>query len=275
MYRDRLNLVANGYRHRTLHSNNQLKGLKKMGGNLAITIREENGKEHRMDRWTNSMPNFITNIDLVNNDPNHLKQYLRTWYDFVEDWKENGPAYLESGKDHFKHPMTSNYAQHPFLAPSEYGQVVVDFISKKILHAQGYSSFGEIFRVTAALTLESFWKHDNDDVTAASRLREFFEAGRIKEIFVYGWQADDGPITKIEDIKNSNELYSYLESRHERKDGTQLPDCYANFRIDMSPFEVIEFEQSKEGIISLKKAILDLGFILSDQEHQLWDEYIQ
>ena len=43
----------------------------------------------------------------------------------------------------------------------------------------------------------------------------------------------------------------------------------------MSPFEVIELEQSKEGIISLKKAILDLGFILSDQEHQLWDEYIQ
>ncbi len=243
-----------------------------MGGNLAITIREQNGKEHRMDRWTNSMPGFIKNIDFINNDPKHLNAYLNTWYEFVEDWEQNSLAYFESKNDaEFKHPMTPVYAQHPFLAPSEYGQVVVDFISKKILHAQLYCDFDSIFRLSAALTLDdegSFWRRDEYGASLACSLREFYEAGRIKEIYVHGWQADDGPITKIEDIKNSNELYSYLKTEHESA------DYYSQCRIDMSPFEVIEFESSKEGFISLKKAILDLGFILSDQEHRLWDEYL-
>ncbi len=35
------------------------------------------------------------------------------------------------------------------------------------------------------------------------------------------------------------------------------------------------FEESAEGIRELKQAILDLGFVLTEREDELWDEFLQ
>jgi hypothetical protein len=293
-----------------------------MGGNLAITVREPDGKEHRMDRWTNSMPWFVDNIDLVEKRPEHIQDYLKTWNDFVEDWDEHGEAYLaakveaekrakkEGGyywdympKDkEFTHNMTPVYATHRFLAPSEYGQVVVDMVNNKILHAQGYTDFGVISRIGAVVMLnqegeKEFWERHPDGAAAHCRLREFFEAGRIKEIFSYTGDTPD--MTKIEDIADSKALLEFLRAedphwqerreffmRDEVRDLSWQereahPDCpppwpdeFANFRLDMSPFEVVRFDESETGFRELKQAIIDLGFVLTEEEDQMWEEWL-
>jgi hypothetical protein len=35
-----------------------------MGGAIGFTLREENGKEHRMCRWTNMMPWAVNHIGI-------------------------------------------------------------------------------------------------------------------------------------------------------------------------------------------------------------------
>ena len=36
-----------------------------MGGSIGVLIREEDGTEHKMCRWTNELPHFINNIKLI------------------------------------------------------------------------------------------------------------------------------------------------------------------------------------------------------------------
>jgi hypothetical protein len=283
-----------------------------MGGNLAITVREQDGTEHRMDRWTNSMPWFIDNIDLVEKKPQHIADYLKTWYDFRKDWEKHGEAYLEAHKKGgweearkvpFEHNMTPVYAQHTFLAPSEYGLVVVDMVNDKILHAQGYTDFGSISRVSAQIHLGQegegeFWeRHPEHGAAPHCRLREFFEAGRILETF--GYVNSEG-MTQIKDLADSQALLEYLKGDdpnrqarfefNQREDVRDLgweereahpecppiwPDEFANFRLDMSPFEVVRFKEGEEGFRQLKQAIVDLGFVLSEEEEKLWDEFFE
>src|SRR3989344_333452 len=110
-----------------------------MGGSIGITVREENGKEHRMCRWTNTLPWLITNIRLLNKDPAHIGGYLQRWDEMVEDFKKH------SGDKKFEYPMTPVYAPYPFLAPHGYGLVVVDLQQNHILTSQGYTELGSIY----------------------------------------------------------------------------------------------------------------------------------
>lgn len=256
-----------------------------MGGNLALTVREEDGTEHRMDRWTNAMPWFITNMDLVNKNPAHLQGYLETWYGFVEDWNKNGARFDQmqaagddGAYDIFEHNMTPVYAGHQYLAPSEYGQVVVDYQNNVVLHSQGYTDFGRMSYVCAKQMLyqegvERFWeRHPEHGAGDHCRLREFFEDGRIIRISAY---RDPPELTKIEDIPDSNTLLAFLQWERSRNDEEMRPDEYSNFEFDMSPWTVTRFEESAEGIRELKQAILDLGFVLTEREDELWDEFLQ
>lgn len=43
----------------------------------------------------------------------------------------------------------------------------------------------------------------------------------------------------------------------------------------MSPFEVVRFEESVQGFRDLKQAILDLNFVLMDEENKMWEEWIE
>lgn len=74
------------------------------------------------------MPDFINSMKFINRDVDHYNNYIKQWYDFVNDWKQ-----AKGIVNKCKLPMTSCYATHPYLAPSEYGQVVIDYKTKKIL----------------------------------------------------------------------------------------------------------------------------------------------
>lgn len=313
-----------------------------VGGNLAITVREEDGTEHRMDRWTNSMPYFINNMGLVRKDPEYLRAYLQTWYDFRKDWEENAAHYdqLKAAAkekaeqeghanywqympkdDGFRHNMTPVYAQHPYLAPSEYGQVVVDYKSNKILHCQYYTSFGTIARICVRNDVyqngeASFWeKTEHSGYPYA--LREFLEEGRLDIrscLRPEHAHLQVGEITKIEDISDAQALLDYIklenpfraeENRQwnenykayeqwrkdnddeecdfqewrekfcEEEDRRRIwPDEYAQFVLDMSPFEVICYPESHQGFKQFREDILDLGFELTEIEEEHWTYFL-
>lgn len=181
-----------------------------MGGSVAVTVREENGQEHRMCRWTNSMPWFVNNIRLVNKDKQHLQKYLQTWRDFEEDYAKHKDEYERLLKEHdrdifkfkdlFELNMTPCYAPYPFLAPHSYGLLVVDMKNNLILDYQDYATFGKIYGVSVKNDMAENYDGTHtliniggvekpqrgmnvfdldDDAYDAVRLKEFLDAGKV------------------------------------------------------------------------------------------------
>lgn len=51
-----------------------------MGGNVAITVKEENGNLWKMDRWTNIIPYFFSHVSLYNGQFNAwLEEFTDSW----------------------------------------------------------------------------------------------------------------------------------------------------------------------------------------------------
>lgn len=53
---------------------------------------------------------------------------------------------------------------------------------------------------------------------------------------------------------------------------------FAPFRIDLSPFEVIDFRRNfkneKEGFIAMKNKLLDIGFVFDEKTNAQWQDYL-
>lgn len=142
-----------------------------MGGNLAWTIRLKDGTQHRMDRWTNAMPNLIVNPAFLHGAPEAIDAALQSWFAMKTDWEEHGPD------GPFVHPMTPVYAPYPFgLQPSEYGLVVTDFQTNTILSLQGYSNFGTLFPMRQLYGADA----RSIDPERDDRLRTLAEQGHIQ-----------------------------------------------------------------------------------------------
>ena len=108
-----------------------------MGGSVGFTIREENGKEHRMCRWTNCTPQYVNNSKFIEKDKTHLDNYLSIWYEMVDEYTSEEYKTKDL-------TMSDVYAPNPFLAPMGYGLVVVDYQTNTVLHLQGYTGYGTI-----------------------------------------------------------------------------------------------------------------------------------
>ena len=224
-----------------------------MGGNLAITIREPNGKEHRMDRHTNSMPFFVNNVRLCDKDSDYLANYLKTWYDMLADWEKSGHRGSKC-----KLPMTACYAPYPFLAPSEYGIVVIDMMKDVILDLNGYSEFGTLHDSGVRLELQSPASHGlGPKDVPCENLKEFAERGQVVSFNQYKKKPLDWRGKTFEEIKTF-----ILDPAN--------ADKFGKIVLDMSPFKVERFEESHEGALKLRERVLELGFKLSKKEEKLW-----
>lgn len=140
-----------------------------MGGSVALTLREPNGTEHRMCRWTNILPWAITNLGLIEDRPEHLAEILEQWTSMRTDWDAS-----QAGGVPCQHNMTSVYAPYPFLAPIEYGLVLVDGVHRIILTRQGYTAIGAINPLSVVRGDPA------DPKSATHRYIALFDAGRIE-----------------------------------------------------------------------------------------------
>ncbi len=240
-----------------------------MGGVIGFTLREEDGTEHRMSRWTNWTPYAIDNIGMVNKSPEHIEEVLREWKrqkDLPEEEK--------------------HWAYHwPYLAPSEYGLVVVDLQKNKLLDSNRYHHFGSMHLVgiqnemRATIHEGGGWTMPGNDGpnallvdkgNEAARFYRFFQEKRIKDFLV--WDRESQEECSIHKDFNSltfDELVAFLTIEDRSN-----PINYGKFVLDMSPLEVVTFPESREGWVSFRQAVLDLGFTLSEKEEELWREVI-
>jgi hypothetical protein len=95
-----------------------------MGGIIAVTIRYSNGEELRESCWTNILPKGLFN-----------------WKFWVEEESEEhtrkfmGEVLENRKKDR---DIDSLWGRWHKLAPVEYGQIIVDYQKKAVVHSQGY-----------------------------------------------------------------------------------------------------------------------------------------
>jgi len=149
-----------------------------MGGSIAWTIREANGNEHRMKRWTNIIPETITDGFLAG-DPALFEEAMESYLNMKADWERNGPD------GPFEHPMTTAYAPYPFgLQPAEYGFIVTDFQTKTLISCNHYTSFDHIW------VMRSMFNADPDDeedqyADRIARFTRMFEEGRILTLWSF------------------------------------------------------------------------------------------
>ena len=125
-----------------------------MGGSLAVTLILENGNMHKMERWTNTLPDFVNNLKFIQKDSKHVQNYLEAWFLMKSDWELNGPD------GPFEQKMTKVYFPYFEMAPSGYGLVVIDMMKNKIYSQQSYDYPGKGSR-------------------NVKRIKRFYETGRM------------------------------------------------------------------------------------------------
>lgn len=236
-----------------------------MGGSLGFTIRKADGTEHRMCRWTNATPEFINSEKFLNEDEEHFSNFMLAWNDMREDFL--------SGKN--EHNMTMVYAPYPFLAPMDYGLVVVDYKTKTILSLQGYTSYGRLLASSVIMAIRHSDRPSEEDLECIENFESLYKAGRIKQVNGYLPEKDFEPTTvELPDFAlGLDEIKGLVHASKKFKliDGV----VWSEFPIDMSPWKIIDFEESGSGVAALRKAVEDLGFIITTEEEEHWKEFAE
>jgi hypothetical protein len=238
-----------------------------MGGAVTVVLREENGKTHVQDRWTNPLPCFVNNIRFVEKSPEHILEYLNN-----------------ANQETNVNPIP--------LAPAGYGLVVLDQQENRILSYQDYCSFGNIGAIDVKLDMtgdsgkvknipignglvaaesiplgmDAFYLPSDEG--GAVRLREFVERGRLK--YAAQWNNPDR---------------EYSGQRHETK-GLSLQELTnlvkrdmtpsLAFILDIEPFEVKKYYPNDiaDGE-RLKRDVAELGFVYSKTDEGGWSNWFR
>lgn len=219
-----------------------------MGGSVALTLREPNGTEHRMCRWTNILPWAITNLGLIEDRPEHLTEMLEQWTSMRGDWARHRAEGVPC-----EHNMTSVYAPYPFLAPIDYGLVLVDGVHRVILTRQGYTAIGAISPLSVVRGDPA------DPESAAHRYIALFDAGRIEATAPGRRVKSKVGVSGAESIRGLQACYAQHGYR---------PFEEFDFRVDMSPYTVENFEGRPWR--QVRERVLALGFALTPEEEALW-----
>lgn len=254
-----------------------------MGGNLAWTLRLSDGTEHRMDRWTNSLPQDILNPAFLDETPQGIVAAMSSWSMMKADWEANRHT------GNYTHPMTERYAPYPYgLRPSEYGLVVTCFKTRKILSLQSYTDL-------ARITETRLWTGPDCDQSFPGRraqaeaLREtgritsyefillkkgaadaFVEAGHQVTAHPHGdaWIA----IAKGDcDYKALADLCDRLRAQDSFPDRNVLQ---VMAWLDLAPFTLQAFPETSAGLRALHSEVLAMGFELSSSEQEAWESRI-
>lgn len=225
-----------------------------MGGTIGFTIREKDGREHRMFRWTNSFPFFLNNMKFIEQDEQHLQEFLQTWHDMVK-------AY-ESG-DLTEAPMADAYVPGAGLYPKEYGLIVVDYHTMTILQCQSYSPIGLLDTSGVWRAIKSKWGSDSPehDQEERQRYESLFSSNRIIKARRY----EDLVEVEVKEFSIDEFLDGYLTDKEK----------YCSATVDMFPWKLVTFKDSREGFDEMKKEVEALGFELSQQEEEGWKESIE
>jgi hypothetical protein len=256
-----------------------------MGGNVAITVKEADGNLWKMDRWTNIIPYYFSQVSLYNGNFEHwFKEFMAQWLLMRDDYEKN----KATGK--FRQNMTSVYFPFDVTAPSEYGLIVVDAQKKKIYSAQNYSKVAEI----SIYTLK-------DDEAGEKNLQALADAGYLKTV-TYMLKNASGKYEKkiialdnvqdlVEDVKAiSASDFSWIKEddpesivfqktlRSPLKDisGFSVFNTFVPIESDWEIFTVptgMFYSRVKSNIVLLEELLRD-NWPFSPEDYAAWHEYL-
>lgn len=222
-----------------------------MGGSVAFTIREANGTEHRMCRWTNILPWAVLNNKTFTKSAKHVREILTEWDKMRADYL----AHEEDGQ--FQFPMSPCYGDHPLLAPISYGLVVVDMQKDVILTMQGYTSFDNLHCYSFDRDEDRFFE-----------IKAMFGAKRIKNyIMIQKGEMVLTPVPKTWDAFIAQHQELLLREKR------SVDGYYYGVTVDPRPFTIEKFPESAEGVRNMRARVLELGFVLTPVEEAAWAEF--
>lgn len=193
-----------------------------MGGQIGLTIREADGTEHRMERWTNILPPNVRTNEFYEGEY-VWKEIVQHWYDEVAKGEDGETLITSWGMKDFS-----------YLAPSEYGIVVIDYKTMTLVSCQSYMNF------TSLMDFGPYWEHM--DRHRGKVLREFNPPLRSK-------------------MKG-------LLKRKPKRDPTKL------IEIDQDAWDMYVVPYSSNYMARARDKVKELGFKLSEKEEELWDAWI-
>lgn len=249
-----------------------------MGGYVAITVRFADGRMQRGSCWTNSLPYFINNLDFIRQKEGYVQEYLT------------------SEREGF-------YGQgHELFAPLSYGLVFIDLKDNHVFHAQGYTRLGFINDSWLQLDVERVLVDDRGEVLYpeeeafsygpynwgdyatlsdeevekdprfayryGEEVEEFgrlWKEGRVKAV----WQAYEPHHPAEAEILSLS--FEELLSRLTSDEWTP----YTRFELDMLPFTIQRFDDSRSGFLKFYEKLKTLGFNFSAEEDAAWEKYIE
>jgi hypothetical protein len=255
-----------------------------MGGTVAWTIRLPDGVEHRMRRYTNDLPDLIANAAFLSADPQHLADCVRLWTDLHDDWTEN------NGCRAFRHRATADLAPYPMaLGPKGYGLVVTDFVNGVILSNQHYSNLGSLSLTWIDYNSKGMWQTNFQE--RYERILAVIEAGMISSYEAVALCTPEA--MAVTALGGSFEPHpqdaAYLKisipgailfSEVERFFLSLPRDPHRRFIVDTraiigaAPMSIEAFGETPQEWMRMKERVLDLGFVLTEADHVLWDECI-
>lgn len=263
-----------------------------MGGKVAVCFRHEDDTTDCRWVWTNATPFWFTHPDLMRCPEKHIQAYLAP------------SGYAEFCNDNGDSPLLPRS-----IAPESYGLVVIDVTSKKLMHMQGYTAYGEIYipgllmeydscidgpwRMYGAppgtpaseserirsKKIRSKWFRETTDLW---RLKQFVDMGcciTVKRFAsrttVHGANSKRWFDQSLGDwIGKQNytfkDVFLFLQEKAAAGSKPLTFDLSSSLVVDMSPWKVKRFSESLCGSKSLRKTLKAMEFPVDDES---WDKF--
>lgn len=218
---------------------------------LNLAVRDEDGIVHKFRTYTG-----------VGNDLFYSKKF-------------NEGNFQGATKDFFK--KLEQYAdgdefQIEILAPYWYGLLVIDLKEKVIHDMQGYDDPGDI-SITTYSPNRFIQKEESkkmDELIKLNYIDIYYRynlKGSIHDFF-----GNDVDLQKV-----SNFAWSCLMSEDLILKGEKI-ELENSFLLSMKPkvfqsFNIIHYDHDKSGVEKLQKALINSGFVLSNEDNEAWNEW--
>lgn len=223
-----------------------------MGGAVAVTVRFSEEEQYRME-WGTGGINLFKQPGFLMQDPKHLDACRARWVN---------PELAGS------------------LSPSDYGLVVVDFVTKRIISFQNYTSVDAVHLIHTRIDKEMLdemsllatngfitqvvtWKREGEGRKSTRKIVPLSEYGEVPAAAVAKAQA----------------MFDADFDRDCRSDGESVDGAGIPHELMLiPPFTVwadSTFPRQMDWKMVRKTLVEEMGFILTEKENQEWDEWIK
>ncbi len=213
-----------------------------MGGSIKFIARFQDGSVEHTNVWTNSLAYDIRSKHLVEKDEKFFKEMI----------------------DEFKKDKWYGKNNKIGVAPDGYGITLIDFQNNKVYVMSGYSHYVSEVVYFQKNALEEF---------------EYFVASGRAYYLNIEWNDDENINVLIPGVKFSydilnNKNFTLVDSSAKVDEDffEKIDKISSSFYFDLSPFEFVYYEETKEGVLKLKADLLKAGFEVDAKQ---FSEYLE